>query len=192
MKTILSHTLCLAMAAMLVGLAILMTGCADDADLVIPDAAKSSLPFAATPDILMENFHLAYGSQDLASYAAMLHPDYEFERHGGGTYDREVELKIAARMFSGEDYVKPGCTIAGVSKIEIDVFEGLGEWAEVSARGREVLGRTYQVKIRFLRTDGGVLSVDGQTRFEVVLDELAGPRGESRDGWRILRQVDGT
>jgi len=192
MKTLLSHTLGLAMAAILITLAIVMAGCADDADLVIPDAAKSSLPFPATPDLLMENFRVAYGTQDLAAYAAMLHPDFEFERHGGEIYDRELELKIAARMFSGEDYVKPGRTIAGVAKIEVDVFEGLGEWVAVSSRGREVLGRTYQVKIRFLRTDGGVLSVDGQTSFEIVQDALQGPHDDVRDGWLILRQVDGT
>ena len=135
MKTFLTHALGLAMAAVLVLLAIALTACTDDAELVIPDPAKSSLPFPVTPEMLMGNVHEAYGTQDLAGYAAMLHPDFEFQRTDGAVYGRDTELRIAARMFSGEDYVKPDRTVAGIAKIEIDRFEGLGEWVPVPGGG---------------------------------------------------------
>lgn len=192
MKTFLTHALGLAMAAVLVLLAIALAACSDDAELVIPDPAKSSLPFPVTPEMLMGNVREAYGSQDLAGYAAMLHPDFEFERTDGAVYGRDTELRIAARMFSGEDYVKPDRTIAGIAKIEIDRFEGLGEWVPVPEEEREVLGRTYLVKLRFVQTDGNVLSVRGSTHFQVIRDEMVDSRGEGRPGWRVLRQVDGT
>lgn len=191
MKTFLSHAIGLVMAIVLVLLAAMLAGCSDQDDLLIPGDAKSNLPFPDTPEQLIGNFFEAYGHQDLGSYAATLHPGFEFVKVDGRIFDRDTELKIAARMFSGEDYVKPHCTIAGISAIEFEQFEGQGEWAAVSGEDREVLSRTYRIHVRFLRTDDSVLVVRGRVVFEVVRDIMI-DAGSRRAGWRILRQVDGT
>ena len=191
MKTFLSHALGLVMAIVLVLLAVLLTGCSDQDDLLIPVDAKSILPFPDTPEQLMGNFFEAYAHQDLGSYAATLHPDYEFVKVDGQTYDRDTELKIAARMFSGEDYVKPHCTIAGISAIEFQQFEGLGEWTAVSGEDREALTRTYRIHVCFRRTDSSVITVRGRVQFEVIRKVMI-DAGSRRAGWQILRQVDGT
>lgn len=191
MKSFLSHALGLVMAIVLILLAVLLAGCSNQDDLAIPVDAKSNLPFPETPEQLMGNFYEAYAHQDLGSYAATLHPDYEFVKTDGETYDRDTELKIAARMFSGEDYVKPHCTIAGISAIEIEQFEGLGEWVAMQSEDREALTRTYRIHICFRRTDSSVITVRGRVLFEVVRDVM-NDAGSWRAGWRILRQVDGT
>jgi hypothetical protein len=191
MQTSLERILGLAMAIVLVLLVVALSGCTDSDELVIP-AAKSTLPFPATPDQLLANFHTAYASQDLASYAALLHPDFLFVRHGGDTYDRDTELRIAARMFSGEDYVKPDRVIAGIARIEFPVWEALGEWEAVPGQDPERLSRVYRVALRFVQTDGGVLAVRGNVRFQVVRAPVDDQDGAAREGWLILRQIDGT
>jgi hypothetical protein len=194
MRSFLTHALGLAMALTLVLLAVVLNGCSDEADLLGPDLAKSSLPFPDSPEMLMSNFYVAYGSQDLASYAATLHPDFEFElaqAFGSRTWDRDKELQIAGRMFSREDYIRPDCVVAGIVRIDFLRFEGLGEWTPVTADG-EVLRRTYQVALRFLRTDGSVLSVQGASVFHVAPMAESREVGGAREGYQIVRCIDRT
>lgn len=199
MKTFLSHALAAWMTIVLIALTAVLTSCNQAPDPLAPDLEKSRLPFADTPDQLMRNFVEAYGSQDLAEYAAMLHPGFVFELTLGSqpqSWGRDEELAIAARMFSREDYVKPGRTVAGIARIEVVRFEGLGHWRPSSEDGagddNTDLARTYTVLLRFHQTDGNVITVRGASIFHVRLDLLEAADGVERQGWRIVRQVDRT
>lgn len=203
MKTLSSHTLAAWMALVLIAIAAALTSCGHDPAPLVPALEKSRLPFPATPDQLMANFAEAYGDQDLAEYAALLHPDFVFELTSGcvpQTWDRDQELAIAARMFSREDLVKAGRTIAGIGRIEIVRFAGQGEWRAAddagadggASQGDGDLERTYEVFLRFHMNDGGVLVVRGASVFRVRRDALDDGDGGMRPGYRLVRQVDRT
>jgi len=196
MRSFLSQTLGGAMAIVLVTLAILLASCTDEPAPLVPVVAKSDLPFPTTPDILMGNFREAYGNQDLGAYAALLHPDFQFELARGRVpqvWGRDQELAIAARMFSREDYVKPDRVIAGILRIEFVRCEGIGAWIESADDSEgETFRRSYLVHVRFHRTDESVLSVEGVAVFHVRCDELDTGDGETRPGYRIVRWIDRT
>jgi hypothetical protein len=196
MRTFLSTAMSATMALVLIVLAVALVGCTDEPAPLAPDLAKSHLPFPATPEILMGNFYEAYGTQDLAGYASLLHPDFQFELARGFTpqsWGRDQELAIAARMFSREDYVKPDRVIAGIARIEFVCFEGVGPWVVAPENGGAVtLVRTYNVHVRFHRTDESVIDVQGTSIFHVHADEFEDAGGETRLGYRIVRWVDRT
>ncbi len=195
MKTILTraifvtHTLIL----ILILLAWNLVGCQDNDGVVAPDPETGRYPFADTPDQLMANFAAAYGARDLEGYAATLHRDYVFvpsgaEAHSEAHYTRETELRVAANMFHGEDRVKDGVVIAGITRIVFERCAPIGAW---NADG-DALRRSYGVRIRFLRDHGPTLMVDGECDFTVVAVDLPSPDGGTRRGYQILRQVDRT
>ncbi len=191
MRTLLSHLLGAAMTAVLLLLALALGSCGPDT-VVVPDLAESSLPFPDTPDQLMLNYQTAYGSRSLADYAATLHPDFAFVETDGGTYGRDVELRIAARMFSGEDYVSTAGTIAGITRIEWLELRGLGAWEDVADGDRDAVRRAYRVDLRFHRTDQSVLSVRGRAVFTLVREPAALEDGTPRVGFRVWRIEDRT
>ena len=190
MRTYLEHTLGFTLTLVLLLLVLTLTSCGPDAP-VMPDLADSTLPFPATPDQLMLNFQTAYAARDLAGYAATLHPDFSFVETTGGSYGRDVELRIAARMFSGEDKVTPAGRIAGIARIEVVAFHGAGDWTAADGDGDQ-LQRTYEVHLRFHRNDEGVMVVRGACVVTVRRDGIELGGGVVRDGWRIVRLVDGT
>jgi hypothetical protein len=199
MKTFLSHTLVAWMAILLIALAVALSSCSRESAPLIPALEKSQLPFPATPDQLMANFAQAYGDQNLAEYAALLHPDFVYELTQGSvpqTWGRDQELAITARMFSREDWVKSGLTIAGISRIEIVRFAGRGPWSPGAdggaAEAEHDLVRTYEVLLRFHRTDDSVITVRGPVVFQVRLDDLDTGEGGMRPGYRLVRQIDRT
>lgn len=147
-------------------LAFLLSGCTGEDGIVIPDASKGYYREPQSPDPLMANFAVAYGTRDLEGYAATLHPDFIFVTTASygdepQSWDRAEELRIAANMFSGESRVRDGAMVPGIARIEFVRCVGLGVWEPVTLPNLtgEALRRIYDVDVRFARNGGADLRV---------------------------------
>jgi len=161
----------------------------------------TTVPFASSEDILMENFRLAYETMDFNIYRDMLDrrfltflqtsttaqfPDV------GTTLDVAEELRIAERMFSGNALTDPlGALVPGISNISFDLFQQNGTWTDTGVN--DVVPNAsfalYDVVFLFDRGANSTLRVQGQIKFYVTSrDSLH--NGVHRPYWQMIGQQD--
>ncbi|MCB1184991.1 hypothetical protein KDM41_16305 [bacterium] len=163
----------------------------------------SELPFPDSETQLMENFREVYENMDFDGYEAMLHRDFitllqtgtqeEFP-NVGPTLDREEEIDIAQKMFSGNAITNSqGELVPGISSINFELFEQRGAWATSPASDVIPNARFAQFEVRFLfdRGSESTLRVDGLIKFYVVSrDSTSG--GVTRPYFQMIGQQDQT
>lgn len=96
--------------------------------------------FPDTPDKLMVNFQLIYEEMHFGEFVKMLHPQhvmflqestYNMFPDVGTTLDFEEELRIAERMFSGQNVTDPnGALVPGVEAVIFQTFQRQSAWAD--------------------------------------------------------------
>lgn len=167
----------------------------------IPPRPGTTVPFAGSEDVLMDNFRLAYETMDFNIYRDMLHPDFITLLQAsttsqfpdvGTTLDVSEELRIAERMFSGNALTDPvGNLVPGISNISFDLFQQNGTWADTGPNDVVPNARfaLYDVVFLFDRTGDSTLRVQGQIKFFVTSrDSLH--NGVDRAYWQMLGQQD--
>lgn len=161
----------------------LVFGCTKDTDILGPEPGAAG--FSASPDILMDNFRLAYTAMDLTQYEKLLHQDFIFsfqacdvEKLGLSKdhYTREDELASTAHMFSRKPHLKDdGRVIAPILTIHFLHFEREGAWVSMNDPDRPgLLKGTFKVDVRMDRGEAGSLSIRGTCVFFVVGSESVG------------------
>lgn len=182
---------------------LLMGGCSSDDDIVDPviTTPPPAMPFAASEAILMQNFRTAYEEMNSRNLAAMLHPDFvTFLQPGtqaiypniGPTIDRELEIRIANRMFAGEPVTDPdGQLVHGISAIRFDHFEQQGYWTQASAGDAipEAWFAFFEVMILVDRPEFATTKTFGQIKFYVASRDSF-HNGATRLYWEMIGQSD--
>ncbi len=126
------------MALVILGLA----GCSSSPTQA-PDPGPTTVPFPAgfpsSQDLLMARFQAAYTARDSVALAAMLRPEFitilqQSTRNTfpdvGETLDRHEQVRIAGRMFRGQDVFDPnGSPVPAVTTISITTFQRVGVWS---------------------------------------------------------------
>jgi hypothetical protein len=140
----------------------------------------SSLPFPASPEQLMANFRTVYETMDAAEFGQLLHPDFvcllqpatqeEFP-HVGPTLDRDEELVIATKMFSGEATTNSqGDLVPGVGGIDFALFQRVEPW-QVTPPTDPIpgaLAALFEVVVLWNRPGQSTLRAEGMLRFYVA------------------------
>lgn len=174
----------------------LSPGCSDNEVVMGPDVAENYAA-AVTPDILMENFKLAFATRDIALYGKILDQDFAFTflpcdvaelGLKSNHWNREDELKSATRMFSGKPHLRDdGTLVAAITDIEVLEFEQVTPWHEAGDPDRDgVVRASFEMKVRFAREGGADLTVAGPSIFYAA--PVADKRGADR--YRLLGWVD--
>lgn len=135
---------------------------------------------ATTEDKLMENFQDIYSEMHLDDFKDMLHADYktilldgtidDWDWADGATFDRDDEISIHDHMFNGSAGTDhEGNGINPLDRIEVSLFERIGEWATVDINDvdfPETRRALYEVKIFFHDNTGThAFAVDQQVIF---------------------------
>jgi hypothetical protein len=179
---------------------LLMVGCSEDEPFVPPIVDGLTLP--TSPDQLMTLFFKAYETKDVDLYASLLGQEFGLHLQQetkdqfpdvGPTIDHDKDLRIAERMFSGDDLRDPlGNFVPDIIGISFRKFEQLEDWTE-SGDTDPIPGKmfaTYVVDILFDRgQDQTQVSVKGLIRFYVDSLELI-LVGEMRRYYYLVGQVD--
>jgi hypothetical protein len=176
--------------AVTVILALIVTGCSDDDDSS-PTAPPPVEPPPQTPTELVQRLRTVYAARDLDAYDDLLAADFLWLPQGGpDAYERDEELAVTGRMFTGAE----GVGGMRISQIVIDQFQPQGVWVDTPAEDTHFGGhagcqhRTHVVDIEFhiqgmnllLRVQGPVLC-------------YALPEGEGEQTrWRLLGIADAT
>lgn len=183
-------------------LVFVIAGCGEDEVGSPPPPPEPVAPFAGSPAQLMSNFQTAYEDQNIEAFKVMMHPDFEMILQQetidqfpdvGETLDYTEEMRIAERMFSGEDLTDPnGQFIPGVQDITFGKLQPGLDWQLVPA-GQPFAGSLfapYTIEILFDRGQGhSYLNIQGQIRFHVAArDSLY--EGEVQDYYEMVGQVD--
>jgi len=180
------------------------SGCNDKDDpVVLPPTPEYTLPFPDTPDQLMENFETAYAGMDLAVYRdEVLAETYDFVLTAetveefalpDNVFDRDEELAIAQRMFSGQ-LNSDGRVLWD---IQIQVLAPEGTWLPVpvvdpyfgSVPG--ALFRNYHLLFYFNMQGDFRYAVMGNQLFYVVPDTVM-HEGVMTPRFRLRGQLDQT
>lgn len=120
-----------------------LTGCSSSPTRA-PDPVPTLVPFPAdfpsAPDLLMARFQAAYVGRDSIALAAMFRPAFvtilqQSTRNTfpdvGETLDRAEQVRIAGRMFRGQDLVDPDYTLVpAITSIQITTFQRVGIWSQ--------------------------------------------------------------
>jgi hypothetical protein len=174
----------------------LSPGCSDNEVVKGPEIAEN-FALAVTPDILLENFALAFATRDIALYGEILDEDFAFTflpcdvadlGLKSNHWNREDELKSATRMFSGKPHIRDDHTfVAAITVIEFLEMQQITPWSQAGDPDRDgVLRATFDMKVRFGREGAGDLVVAGPSIFYAV--PVADKRGVDR--YRLLGWVD--
>jgi hypothetical protein len=161
----------------------------------------TGLPFPGSEDQLMRNFRTVYETMEFNGYRDMLHPDFitllqpatqeEFP-DVGPTLDREEELLIGERMFSGQAITNSkGDLVPGISAISFEIFEQQGDWATSQPNDVIPNARFAQFEVTFLfdRQGNSTLRVDGLIKFYVTgRDSVV--NGVTKTYWQMRGQQD--
>ncbi len=166
--------------------------------------ATASLPFADTPDRLVDNFLFTYQAMDIDLYRDdILSENYifllqaetveEFELQDN-IYEYDDELAIAQKMFSGQ----PDQNGVVLSTIEIQSLQPQGGWYDVPANDPYFGGypgarfRNYNILSYFNAQSGWFrYEVQGNVLFYVTSEEVMHD-GVLTPQYRLLGQLDQT
>ena len=155
---------------------VLLCSCSDDDVVVRPDN-PIPLPGPPNEDAMMANFRTAYEDMNPEILQDMLHPDFvtilqvsttEQFPDVGPTLDRDEEIRIAQRMFSGQPVTDPdGVLIPGISSIQFQIFEQQNTWFDTGPTGviPNVRAALFNVMFYFDRPGASTLPVAGQIKF---------------------------
>jgi len=174
----------------------LTPGCSDNEVVMGPDVAEDYAA-AVTPDILMENFKLAFATRDIALYSEILDLDFAFTLLPcdvaelglkSNHWNRDDELKSTTRMFSGKPHLRDdGTLVAAITVNEVLEFQQITPWSESGDPDRDgVLRSTFDMKVRFGREGAADLVVSGPSIFYVA--PVSDKRGADR--YQLLGWVD--
>jgi len=166
--------------------------------------ATAGLPFADTPDRLVDNFLFTYQAMDIDLYRDdILSENYifllqaetveEFELQDN-IYEYDDELAIAQKMFSGQ----PDQNGVVLSTIEIQSLQPQGGWYDVPANDPYFGGypgarfRNYNILSYFNAQSGWFrYEVQGNVLFYVTSEEVMHD-GVLTPQYRLLGQLDQT
>jgi hypothetical protein len=170
-------------------LALVAAGCSDDEQKITDPPPVEPPP--QTPTELVQRLRTVYAARDLDAYADLLAADFLWLPQGGpDAYDRDEELEVTGRMFTGAE----GANGFRISQIVIAQFQPQSVWADTPA-GNPHFGdhagnqyRTHLVDIEFhIQGMNLLLRVVGP----VVCYAL--PEGEgAQTRWRLLGIADAT
>jgi len=159
-------------------------------------------PFPGTREQVLANFRRAHEDRNINDYRNTLHTDYKFILREQDIieqlwpidhFDRDEDLAIMTRIFSGEPYFPPeGAPEAAVTQISFSVLDRLSVW-ETSTHPdfRNADRALFEVDLEFMRPVSTTLLVSGQVEFYVTSrDSLHDDT--TRPYWQILGIVDGT
>ncbi len=187
-------------ALLLVITATILCSCSDD-DVVVPPDDSKPIVEPPTEDMVIQNFRVAYEDMDFVALQNLLHPDFvTFLQEQtiaqfpdvGRTLDRDQEIRIAQRMFSGQPVTDPdGKLIAAISSVEFQILEQQGVWTDTGPNGVIPNARAalFDVLFIFDRPGDSTLPAQGQIRFFVSRrDSLV--NGVTRTYYTMIGQQD--
>ncbi len=172
----------------------------DDGDGKPP--VGKTLPFANSPEQLMQNFQTVYEEMDIDGYREVIDPnfviylsqetinEYSLPRE---FFDYDEEVLITERMFSGNAITRPnGDIIPGIVRIQFNVFQAEAAWAVSPADHRipNALWAPFRVDFTI---DQGTRALDIKGIIEFYLrSEQVEHQGRLQTRYRMIGQVDYT
>ena len=168
-----------------------------------PVKPGETLPFADSPQQLMENFQTVYEDMDIDGYREVIDPDfviylsqdtideYSLPRE---FFDYDEEVQITERMFSGNAITRPnGDIIPGITRIQFNYFQAEAAWAVSPADHRipNALWAPYRVDFTIDQGNEGRLNITGIIEFYLTSEQVE-HQGRTQTKYTMVGQVDYT
>lgn len=167
-----------------------------------PTKPGETLPFADSPQQLMENFQTVYEDMDIDGYREVINSDfviylsqdtideYSLPRE---FFDYDEEVQITERMFSGNAITRPnGDIIPGITRIQFNLFQAEEAWAVSPADHRIPNAPWAPYRVDFTIDQGSVqLNITGIIEFYLSTEQVE-HQGRTQTKYTMVGQVDYT
>ncbi len=160
-----------------------------------------TLPFAGSPEQLMENFKTVYEGMDYNNYLTVMDDGFRIYLTDDTVlefglprnfFEYAEEVRITERWFSGNS---PREGVGGIERITFETYVPIAAWRpseNPDFPGAVEADYTVKFVIQQATTDGAKnLEINGSIRFFLSTEEVE-YQGRTRTLYRMVGQIDGT
>ena len=179
-------------------LVLMLSGCEEHKIGTGPVVVDDDLPFPDSADVLMSNFHKAYGGMNFKPYRDLLHADYKFFYQqadidnlglASDHHSRDEELLISVHIFSGNP--APSSGEAGIANIDFNFLEAATTWEDSFNPNFPGTKRAlYQIILFFERPASITIEVQGNQEFYIIARDSVQDDGTPQPYYQLVGQVD--